>query len=210
LGCVIQGFVDLQRHDAVRILDFSHAASYVAQVGEAVLGEGTAELKTWLATTLHALKHDSATQVLQTLQTMQQQLEGGRASDETLDRVRSAIQYLDKRIAQMDYARFQAAGYPIGSGSVESGNKVVVEARLKGAGMHWAREHVNPMVALRDVLCSERWTEDWTQIATCLRANHLKKRRHRQRVRWTQRHVTATASSNAAPASPALAESPSP
>jgi len=41
----IQGFIDVQRHDAVRILDFSHAAGYVAQVGQAVLGEGTAEFK---------------------------------------------------------------------------------------------------------------------------------------------------------------------
>ena len=29
---------------------------------------------------------------------------------------------------------------PIGSGTVESANTLVVEARLKGAGMHWARE----------------------------------------------------------------------
>jgi len=197
----IQGFIDVQRHDAVRILDFSHAAGYVAQIGQAVLGEATPEFKTWLATTLHELKHDSPTQVLQTLQNMQHQLEGGAASAETLDRVRAAASYLDKRKAQMDYARFQAAGYPIGSGSVESGNKVVVEARLKGAGMHWARAHVNPMVALRDVLCSDRWEEDWSQIATRVRGESLHAHQQRQRARWTQHRATATVSSNATPVS---------
>lgn len=35
----IQEFFDVQRHDAVRILDFSHAAGYVTQIGQAVLGE---------------------------------------------------------------------------------------------------------------------------------------------------------------------------
>jgi hypothetical protein len=35
----------------------------------------------------------------------------------------------------MQYPMYQEAGWPIGSGSVESANKVVVEARLKGAGM---------------------------------------------------------------------------
>jgi hypothetical protein len=183
----IQGFVDLQRHDAVRILDFSHAASYVSQVGHAMLGEGTVEFKAWLATTLHLLKHGSPAEVLQMLCDMQRELEGGAASPETLDRMQTAIHYLDKRRAQMDYARFQAAGYPIGSGSVESGNKVVVEARLKGAGMHWARAHVNPMVALRNLLCSERWDDDWPQIATRLREQHLQQRQHRQRTRWSQR-----------------------
>jgi len=210
----IQGFIDVQRHDAVRILDFSHAAEYVAQVGQAVLGEGTAAFKAWLATTLHELKHDSPGKVLQTLRDMQHELEGGAASAETLDSVRAAVNYLDKRCAQMEYARFQAAGYPIGSGSVESGNKVVVEARLKGAGMHWARPQVNPMVALRDVLCSHRWEQDWSQIATRLREDHLKERQQRQRTRRQQRQSVATASSSAtvisvarlAPSSPALGE----
>lgn len=200
----IQGFIDVQRHDAMRILDFSHAAGYVAQVGQAVLGEGTAEFKAWLATILHELKHDSPDKVLQTLRDMQHELEGGAASPETLDNVRTAVQYLEKRRSQMDYARFQAAGYPIGSGSVESGNKVVVEARLKGAGMHWARPHVDPMVALRDVLCSDRWAQDWPQIATHLRVNHLKARQQRQRTRWMQRRAVATACSSMLPI--ALAE----
>lgn len=206
----IQGFIDVQRHDAVRILDFSHAAGYVAQIGQAVLGEATPEFKTWLATTLHELKHDSPTQVLQTLQTMQHQLEGGAASAETRDQVRAAVSYLGKRKAQMDYARFQAAGYPIGSGSVESGNKIVVEARLKGAGMHWARAHVNPMVALRDVLCSDRWEEDWPQIATRVREQSLHERQQRQRARWTQRRAEPTVSSNATPVSATHVELPLP
>ncbi len=202
----IQGFIDLQRHDALRILDFAHAASYVAQVGHAVWGEGSIELKTWLTSTLHELKHGSPNTVLQTLSDMQHELEGGAAAPETLARVQTAIHYLAKRRAQMEYARFQAAGYPIGSGSVESGNKVVVEARLKGAGMHWEREHVNPMVALRNLLCSARWEEDWPQIATRLRTEYLKQRQQRQRVRWRQRH--APINSPVAPPKPEPVKSP--
>jgi hypothetical protein len=189
----IQSFVDVQRHDAVRILDFSHAAGYVAQVGQAVWGEGTPEFKSWFATTLHALKHDSPDTVLKTLCDRQRELEGGTATPETLERVRTAVNYLDKRRPQMEYARFQAAGYPIGSGSVESGNKLVVEARLKGAGMRWARPHVNPLVALRDMLCSQRWEEDWPQIATRLRQDHLHERQQQQRAHWSQRHAVPTA-----------------
>jgi hypothetical protein len=53
----------------------------------------------------------------------------------------------------MQYPTFQTQGWPIGSGSVESVNKLVVEARLKGAGMHWSRPQVNPMLALRNIVC---------------------------------------------------------
>jgi len=46
----------------------------------------------------------------------------------------------------------------------ESGNKLVVEARLKGSGMHWGEDHVNPMLAIRYIICSDRWKEEWPKI----------------------------------------------
>src|SRR5436305_6771610 len=61
----------------------------------------------------------------------------------------------------MQYPQYQEQGWPLGSGMVESANKVVVQARLKGAGMHWEPAHVNPMLALRTAACSERWDEAW-------------------------------------------------
>jgi hypothetical protein len=48
---------------------------------------------------------------------------------------------------------------------VESANKLLVQARLKGAGMHWERSHVNPMLALRTIVCNDRWIEHWTPLA---------------------------------------------
>jgi len=72
---------------------------------------------------------------------------------------------------------------------VESGNKLVVEARLKGAGMHcrlapscsrherWAEAHVNPMLALRNILCSGRWKEEWPKIEARLRKQTRQRRK---------------------------------
>ena len=79
--------------------------------------------------------------------------------------IQENLAYLEKRVTQMQYPRFQEQGWPIGSGCVESANKLVVEARLKGAGMHWQRENVDPMLALRNLVCSDRWSEDWPLIA---------------------------------------------
>jgi hypothetical protein len=61
----------------------------------------------------------------------------------------------------MQYPTYQETGWPIGSGMVESANKLVVEARLKGAGMHWQRAHVNPLLVLRNAVCNQRWQETW-------------------------------------------------
>ena len=77
--------------------------------------------------------------------------------------VAESLAYLEARADQIRYAEFRAAGYPIGSGIVESANKLVIEARLKGSGMHWARVNVNPMVALRAALCSDRWAARWSR-----------------------------------------------
>jgi hypothetical protein len=61
---------------------------------------------------------------------------------------------------------------------VESGNKLVVEARLKGSGMHWAEEHVNSMLAIRNIICSDRLKEEWPKIETRLCQQTRLRRRH--------------------------------
>ena len=86
------------------------------------------------------------------------------------------LAYLHKREAFMQYPDYQACGWPIGSGMGESANKLVMQARLKGPGMHWANTHVNPMLALRTAVCNDRWSEAWGQ--TC--STRLLQRQHRR------------------------------
>jgi hypothetical protein len=180
-----QGFVNLHRCDATRILDFGHSSGYVAAAGQAVLGEGTEATKDWLKATLHELKHGQPATVLMTLRDMYAEMSARGADAATgAHTIQKSLDYLEKRQGHIEYVRFQALGYPIGSGSVESANKLVVEARLKGAGMHWAPVHVNPMLALRNIACSDRWEEAWPQITQRLRqeARAVRLHRHEQRV----------------------------
>ena len=167
----LQRFVDFHRRDAVRVLDFPHAVEYLARASQEALGvamAATADSKAWLARQAHALKHDGPAPVLADLRA----LPPGTRRD-------AALAYLEPRLPQLQYPTFRAAGYPIGSGIVESANKVVVEDRLKGSGMHWAPPSVDPMLALRTVVCADRWDEAWPQITARLRADD-RTRRHRQ------------------------------
>jgi hypothetical protein len=157
-----QKFVDWHCPQAVRILDFPHAAGYLSAAAQARWGAGTAAASAWLAKYLHELRHGTPDRVLQALRALPMARAPQPAEARAVQT--QALQYLAARRAQLEYARFQAAGYPIGSGSVESANKLVVEARLKGSGMHWARANVNPLVALRAVLCSGRWAERWPAL----------------------------------------------
>ncbi len=184
----VQAFVDFHRPDALRILDFPHASERVAQIGQAKFGEDTPEVRTWLSQQLHQLKHTGPAATLAELRQLVQSLPPSADLTEH-------VTYLEKREALMQYPQFQAAGWPIGDGAVESGNKLVVEARLKGSGMHWARAHVNPMLALRNVACNDRWDEAWPQIALALRRQdqqHCDERRKSRHVLRQPQHLSAS------------------
>jgi hypothetical protein len=191
-----QGFLDDHRPDAARILDFPHAAEYGADAGRAAGGE--AATAAWLTTQLHELRHGEPETMLTALRALRDDLAD---QPEALATVTTSLAYLEARREQIAYAAFAAAGLPVGSGSVESANKLVTEARLKGAGMHWAPAHVNPMVALRTVVCSDRWAEAWPRIAAQLRAAA----RHDRRQRREARQVPAVA-----PPPPPVAAPPPP
>jgi hypothetical protein len=169
----IQGFVDLHCPDALRILDFAHAAQRLAEIGHAVWGEGSAQAQQWTQQQCHALKHAGPRPVL--VDVLRQQV-----ADPSDDVVRANLAYLSKRVGQLQYPAFAAAGWPIGSGMVESANKLVVEARLKGSGMHWRRDNVNAMLAVRTVVCNDRWAEGWAQMQARRRPRVGARRQARQ------------------------------
>ena len=163
-----QSFTDYHCPQAIRILDFAHAAEHISPVGDFLHGEHTPENQTWLKEHLHQLKHEGPTKLLSEFQKLQRR-------HPTVEILSGNLSYLKKREQHMQYPTFQAQGWPIGSGMVESGNKLVVEARLKGSGMHWSEQHVNPMLAIRNILCSDRWQEDWPQIEANRRSRPSRK-----------------------------------
>jgi hypothetical protein len=180
-----QGFTDYHCPQATRILDFPHAAEHGNGVGEFLYGEHTPESQAWLIERLHHLKHEGPNELLQELHNLQSQYPQAEA-------ISGNLAYLEKRRDQMQYPQFQTEGWPIGSGIVESGNKLVVEARLKGSGMHWKESHVDPMLAIRNIICSDRWKDEWPKIENKLR--------QQTRLRRSQLHQSRSAIHPVSPA----------
>jgi hypothetical protein len=178
----LQGFVNYHRTDAVRILDFPHAAEYVSAFGQAVSQAGGKLATDWLDEQLHRLKHEGPQSVLADLRVLQGQYPG-------VEVLREQLAYLSKREAHMQYPTYQADGWPIGSGIVESANKVVVQTRLKGAGMHWKRENVNAMLVLRTAVCNDRWVASWAASRT-----YQQQQRHQRRYDRTQQRCAQASS----------------
>jgi hypothetical protein len=199
----LQKFADHHRADAIRVLDFPHAAEYLAVIGQAGLGAGSAAATSWLQAQLHELKHHGPAAVLAAAQGLVAALPAESAAAPQLA-------YLEKRRAHMQYPALRAAGWPIGDGAVESGNKLVVEARLKGSGMHWTRPHVDPLLALRNIVCSDRWDEAWPQIVRTLRQQTQQRRVEQRHQRRAARSATAQPVAPVPHAVPAAPPAPKP
>jgi len=173
----IQGFIDLHRPDAVRILDFPHAAEHVTALIEALQQAGVKVPSDALQRSLHILKHRGPGLLLRCCDRFPQPIAEQEA-------IKQQLQYFRKRLSLLQYSDYQQQGWPIGSGMVESANKGVVQARLKGTGMHWAPAHVNPMLALRTAVCNERWLEAQRETLAEQRSARANKRLHRATTRF--------------------------
>ena len=176
----IQELLDLQCPQAVRILDFAHAAEHLGQVAQTLWGMGSVDAQTWLTAQLDALLDGAEESVLARLAALGEDPE---LPAEARQVTAACHGYFASRGEQIRYAGFRAAGYPIGSGCVESANKLLVEARLKGAGMHWQRAHVNALLALRCLERNGRWTDEWSALWQAVRGQartRARQRHHRQ------------------------------
>ena len=54
---------------------------------------------------------------------------------------------------------FRQAGYPVGSGAVESACKQVVKQPFKQTGMRWSRQIAHALPALRTTLLNQTWPQ---------------------------------------------------
>ena len=162
----VQQFGDWHCPVAIRILDCPHAAERVHAL-TALGAAGDAERGRRFGSELvKQLQEQGPDGVLQVLRKVVAELgEAAHACAESAEPTAAGhLAYLEKRVEQMQYPLFAAAGWPIGSGMVESAHKQVMQERMKGPGMRWARKNVNPLLALRNAVVNERWDETWRRV----------------------------------------------
>ncbi len=127
-------------------------------IAGAVYAEGSADWQVW-ARSLQALLWAGKVRAL--VHDLRRNWPRGQEMPEAL---RQAVGYLARHRQRMRYREYRQQGYPIGSGSVESACKVVVQERLVQAGMRWSRAGVQAMLALRCALLSNRWEATWGSL----------------------------------------------
>jgi hypothetical protein len=141
------------------VLDWSHAVQNLAKAAAAGWGEGTAEAQAWLAERKVDLWEGHVAAVgVALVQLPRRRGDRGRV-------IRNVQDYVLQHAHRMDYARFRAEGRPIGSGTVESGAKNVVQWRMKRGGQSWSANGAKRMLAALGELHSGRWEDACCRLA---------------------------------------------
>lgn len=140
---------------AVRIVDWSHAVGHLWTVAQVVFGVGDARSQDWVDVQKELLWQGRAVQVSQAI----------GALPSSAQEVTAAQGYFEGHQDEMHYDRYRAAGYPIGSGTVESGGKNYVQYRLKRPGRGWGRDNAQSMLAVLSEMHSDRFDYAWEHFA---------------------------------------------
>jgi hypothetical protein len=160
-GAGLEDFVreNFPRVEAV-ILDFYHAAEYLATLAQALHPTDEVgaleQTKAWS----RLLRDEGGEVMIAVLENV------AWPSRKGLPAVRDEVLgYFRNQVHRMDYPTYEANGWYIGSGAIESACKTVVGQRLKGTGMRWSEDGAHAVCHVRALYRSEhkQWTDFWSR-----------------------------------------------
>jgi hypothetical protein len=133
--------------DGRQIVDWFHASQHLAQAAQALYpaDEDSRKRQVWLKTYTDHLYLGRVHKIIAVLKKRQ-------CGDLAL--------YFERHQRRMQYLEFREEGFPIGSGTVESGVKQFKQ-RLTGCGMRWNVDNANRMLVIRAAILSNDFDALW-------------------------------------------------
>jgi hypothetical protein len=133
------------------LLDFYHVVEHVYALAALNKSWGASYRKQWATRQRRRLWRGELSAFIEDVERL---CRGKRGKDWTRER-----DYLlrNARAGRLDYAKARRAKMPMGSGTMESAVRRVVNLRLKGAGIFWHEDHAEQMLLLRAYYKSKHW-----------------------------------------------------
>lgn len=135
--------------DSIQIVDWYHACEHLAKSAHALFPDDQQSAQRWYKQTQEGL-------FLGNIQPIVSQLDAAQ--------LESCSHYFHTHKRRMQYQEFLEDGYPIGSGTVESGIKQF-KVRLTGPGMRWSRPAAERMLVIRAAVLAETFDDLWAVAA---------------------------------------------
>jgi hypothetical protein len=156
-ACLAETVLAGLSQQTVTILDFYHCAERLSEFVALWVGPERAETES--AAWRHRLKHEGGAAILHELEA----LDLARASPAVCEAHRQLCGYPRSNQHRTDYPTYQACGWEIGSGEIESACKTIVGQHLKCDGMRWRPAGTTAVCQLRALFKSDRslWDHQW-------------------------------------------------
>lgn len=135
--------------DAQHILDLYHLKENVHAFSKIKFGMKEDKYIPWAEEMSDLLENGLTDQALRKLD-----------PDETYTNCVNLYHYISMHRGHINYPEYKAKGYFCGSGAIESGNKIVLQKRLKQAGMRWEPRTAQYLLTLKTKYESGRWERD--------------------------------------------------
>lgn len=141
---------------AVQIQDYWHVSEHLHALAKDLFGEQSPKAhergEAW-----SQLLFDGATGgLIEQLEAERKRRRGAKRQ-----RISRELAYLHAGRHRMDYPRYRAQGWPIGSGAAEGACKHLVKERFGLTGARWRRSDIKDVLALRTAQFNNEWNDLW-------------------------------------------------
>jgi hypothetical protein len=155
-----------------QVLDIFHACENLHKAIDELMPPSPERTMTYRSLR-STLRDGKWTSVITALENMSSEQPGAAGSSAAFKETRRVIEYLRSHgeRGHLDYSTFRVMGLPLGSGSIESAIRRVVNLRMKGNGIFWRLQRAEEMLMLRSTILSDRWDDNRLRAKRALQAN---------------------------------------
>jgi len=136
--------------DAIQILDLYHLVENVYTYAKYKFNQDAAKYTPWAEGIRAKLEEGRMEEVLQELPEEEKMPTG----------VVNLRTYIENNKEKINYPEYKKKGYFVGSGAIESANKIILQRRLKQAGMRWSVQGAQYVLTLRAKVESGLWEKE--------------------------------------------------
>jgi len=129
-----------------QVIDWCHVVGVLHTIAEVPSNWSEQEKQSWLRRAKNRLHAGAITDVVELIDSL---AIGRRAKD-----INEHRDYFVRNTERMQYAAFEAAKIPTGSGAIESAVRRIVNMRMKSNGMFWLEDNAEGMLLVRSYLKS--------------------------------------------------------
>ncbi|GHV28367.1 hypothetical protein FACS1894176_10890 [Bacteroidia bacterium] len=146
----IKNWIEDSYSDAYAILDYFHACEHLHGFVDSCFKEDTVSGQIWFKEQKELLYESQVEQVITNIAAT-------KAKEADKDKL---INYYQNNKDRMDYKTYRNIGCGIiGSGSIESAHRTVIQKRMKLSGQHWSKEGTQNMLRLRVIAMNRQWNK---------------------------------------------------